>query len=255
MAAVSDGVLAVVPVLDWKRHGEPCINSMCAKGSSFGIAPEDVLIVDNAREANHRYAMRVELGGLDPMRYYRDPDGHNLGVARSWNVGVRMLADSKVDEYEYLLLVSSVMRFGPTLHTTWLEQMQRVWGQRVIEADGHSWHLIAFHRSVFETIGLFDPAFYPGYVEAIDFGRRLRLVGWEGGWARMWVNAMSAGVAAHLDLVSCPWAPLDEVYRAKWGGPKGEETFDRPYGDKPLDYIVEEPIPVLAQRYGLEMWW
>lgn len=244
---MSSGVLAVVPVLDWERHGRACIDSIAAKDSSLGLETLDVLVVDNARHAWR--------SPLPAFRTYRDPDGHNLGVARSWNVGARMLLDSKVDEYEYLLLVSSVMRFGPTLHTTWLEQMQRVWGQRVIEADGHSWHLIAFHRSVFETIGLFDPAFYPGYVEAIDFGRRLRLVGWEGGWARMWVNAMSAGVAAHLDLVSCPWKPLDDVYRAKWGGPKGEETFERPYGDKPLDYITEEPIPVLAQRYGLETWW
>jgi hypothetical protein len=244
-------VLAVIPVLDW-AIARPCIDSIAAPDSAAGLDPSEVLIVDNAREAFPHYAMTLEHGGLQPMRYHRDPDGHNLGVARSWNIGARAVLD---EGQEYLIVCSSVMRFGPLLHTSWLAQMERVWGARVIECDGHSWHLIAFHRTVLETVGLFDENFYPGYVEGIDYGLRLRMLGWEGGWPRMWVNALSAGVGAHVDMVSCPWTPLNAYYMDKWGGPKGEETHTRPWGDKALGYFPEHSIPELAEKYGLEVWW
>jgi GT2 family glycosyltransferase len=137
--------------------------------------------------------------------------------------------------------------------------MLAFWGADVIENDGNSWHCIAFHRRCFEGIGRFDPAFYPAYFEGLDFSYRLRMVGMEGGWPRVWINALSQGVALHNQAVSCPAAPLLAHYRAKWSGDKGEEQWTRPWGDKPLDYVVEEPIPVLAERYGLgpygETWW
>jgi len=95
--------------------------------------------------------------------------------------------------------------------------------------------------------------------EAADLAYRMRMVGREGNWANLWVNAMCSRVAGHLQYVSCPAGPLEAHMAAKWGGPKGAETFDRPFGKHPLDYIVEEPIPVLAERYGLGEygvgWW
>lgn len=249
---MSRSLLCVLPVVS-HHTADACLESLARHDSASGIDPADILIVDNTRDGSFAdWCLRG-------FRYYRDPDGHNLGVARSWNVGAReVLAQG----HDYLLVMSSVMVFGPILHTTWRRQMEEFWGEHVIECDGHSWHLIAFHRRVFETVGLFDPAFYPAYEEGIDYGYRMRQVGMEGGWRRCWVNAMSQGHAMHVNggtpddrLPSCKFGPLRDHYRAKWGGVKGEETFTLPYGDKPLDYIVEEPIPVLAQRYGLEVWW
>jgi len=221
-----------------------CIQSLLRKNSSAGISPENILIVDNSRDgwAEKRYNLTT----------YRDPYGHNLGVARSWNVAAKEVLYRKLD---YLLIMSVSMVFGPMLHTTWVEQMQNNWGENVIEATGHSWHLIAIHRRVFETIGLFDENFYPAYFEADDFSYRMRQVGMQGGWSQGWVNAMSQGVAMHIRDVSCPHKPLIDYYWRKWGGEKGAERWTKPFGDKPLDYWPERTIEEIAHAYSLGRWW
>lgn len=243
------GLLVVLPVII-PETADVCVASILRADSSMGIAPADVLIVDNSRDG---FAAKY---AADGFQVHRDPDGHNLGVAGAWNVGARAMLDEGRD---YLVLLSASVEFGPRLHCTWLWQMEQFWGAKVIEADGHSWHLIALHRSCFERIGLFDANFYPAYFEQIDWCYRLRMIGWEQGWVRVWVNALSRGVAAHNHLVACPAAPLLAYYAAKWGGPKGEETWVQPYGVKPLDYWEPTPIPVLAERYGLGEegvgWW
>lgn len=235
-------LLVVLPVIDTTTT-DICVESILMPDSAAGFGGKDMLLIDNTREGDiaDRYNLRT----------YRDPDNHNLGVARAWNVGAREVLDRGLD---YLVLLSSSMQFGPAMHTKWTWQMKTFWGSPIIEGEGHSWHLIAIHRDMFLRVGLFDPAFYPAYIEAIDFDRRLRLSG-IGGWPRAWVNALSQGTGLALPLVSCPAGPLLQVYKDKWGGEKSAETYSLPYGDKPLDYIVEEPIEVLAERYGLETWW
>lgn len=236
-------LLVVMPVMR-EEMTDVCIESIFMPNSAAGIKPEQILLVDNAKQAfAHKYGLRV----------YRDPEHHNLGVARAWNIGAREVLENK--NLEYLVIMSASMRFGPELHTTWVKQMQTFWGANCIEADGHSWHLIAFHRRVFELIGLFDENFYPGYFEAIDFGYRMRMLNIEGGWPRVWVNALSQGVAMHAPLISCPAEPLLAYYHEKWGGDKGEETHVLPYGDKPLGYFEHHSIPELAAKYRLKEWW
>lgn len=234
-------LLVVLPIIT-HDYAAKCVASIVQPKSAFGIPADDILVIDNTKDGSaDQYGLRT----------YRDWGGHNLGVARSWNVGIREVLDRKLD---YVVLLSASMLFGPIMHTTWLEQMRRFWGERVIEADGHSWHLIAFHRNVFEKVGLFDENFH-AYFEAIDFGYRMRQVGWEGGWRRCWVNALSQGVALHNEVVSVPAAPLLAYYRRKWGGDKGEEKFTRPFRDEPLDYWERISIPELAEKYGWTTWW
>lgn len=246
---MSGRILAVLPVIGDTGPSAPaqaCLASMAAPDCALGLTDaDDLIVVDNTRTG-------LALGDvpLDRVELYRDRDGHNLGVAGSWNVGARRVLD---EGHDYLLILSSVLLWGPTLHTTWREQMERFWGERVIECDGHSWHLIAFHRTVLEAVGLFDENFYPAYVEALDYSYRMRQRGWEGGWRRAWVNVLSQGHGLHIPLVACPWGPLDGYYRRKWGGPKGKEQYRLPFGvpGAPLDLWASTPIPVLAERYGL----
>jgi hypothetical protein len=242
---VTGDLLCVLPCIS-HHTADICLPSIVREDSAAGLDPSEVLIVDNSPAGSFTGWQRFG------FRYHRDADGHNLGVARSWNVGARAVLERGLD---YLVIMSTAMQFGPILHTTWRRQMETFWGAHVIEADGHSWHLIAFHRRVFETVGLFDPAFWPAYEEGIDFGYRMRLCGLEGGWTRVWVNALSQGHAMHVDIVDCPFVPLRNFYISKWGGAKGEEKWTKPFGDKPIDYITEEPIPVLAERYGVTRWW
>lgn len=239
------GLLVVLPVI-WDQTADRCVESILKPNNAFEVDPSDILVVDNSRDGfAEKYGLRT----------YRDPDHHNLGVARSWNIGAREVLNDGLD---YLVLLSSSMLFGPILHTTWLRQMREFWGAKVIEADGHSWHLIALHRTCFEKIGLFDTNFF-AYHEMIDWCYRLRMVGWEHGFQRVWLNALSTGVALHVPLIECPAQPMLDYYERKWQGPKGDEKWVQPFGNKPLDYFEEVPIPVLAERYGWgergDRWW
>ncbi len=243
------GLLVVLPVLV-AETADCCTRSILRDDSAFGIPPSDVLIVDNSRDG---FAAKYEQEGF---RYYRDPDSHQLGVARSWNIGARaVLAEGQ----DYLVLLSASMLFGPVMNSTWLWEMERLWGENVVEAETHSHHLIAFHRRVMETVGLWDENFWPAYFEAEDYSYRMRQVGWEGGWRRVSVNALSTRVAGHLRYVHCPADPLLAYRERKWGGPKMAETFTLPFGDMPLGYWPAATIPELAERYGYgprgELWW
>lgn len=247
--------LAVLPVIA-PHTAVPCIESMLAPSSSLGLAPREILIVDNTRTGE------VPTWGVvdDRCRYYRDPDGHNLGVARSWNVGARIVLAEQLD---WLVIVSASMLFGPDLHTTFREQVERHPDEQIVESTGNSWHLIAIARWTLEAVGLFDENFYPGYEESICWGYRQRLLGLEAkGWPRVWSNCMSQGYAMHVDrntweAPSCPAKPLQAYYETKWGGPKGEERFTTPFNrdDVGLDWWPERSIPELADEYALEVWW
>lgn len=238
--------LTVIPILDWEL-GKQCIDSIWKDDSAFSEDVEEVLIVNNEKDGSNRY--------IHPsFRWHRDSNGHNLGVAGSWNIGAKEVVKRKLD---YLIIMSQSILFGPMKETTWLRQMKTFEGYDVIESTGHSWHLIAIHRRVFEDIGYFDENFYPGYFEQIDFHRRMQLVGYgnkgDGHWTNVWVNAISQTVGHHSDLVLAD--PLLHYYNEKWGGDKHDETFNLPFGDKPISYFPNFTIPELAEKYQLKEWW
>jgi hypothetical protein len=234
-------LLVVLPILT-HEYADICVDSILMPNSAAGLLPEEILVVDNTREGTaDKYGLRT----------HRDPDGHNLGTARAWNIGAREVMERGLD---YLVICSASMRFGPLMHTAFSWQLREFWGAKVIQAEGHAWHLIALHRTCFERVGLFDTNFHC-YFEAEEWCLRLRLVGWEHGFVPVWLNAMSQGVALHAPSVSCPAEPLLAYRRDKWGGDKGFESFVLPWGNKPMDYFEDVPIPVLAERYGWETWW
>lgn len=241
--------VAVVPVIN-PEFDQICLDSLADPGSSWGIPVDQTLVVDNTRHGLPRSAWK------GPM--WRHPDGHNVGVARGWNVGIDFLRGTNADT---LTVVSASMFFGPALHCTWDWQIGDHPDLAVLECDGHSWHLITFHRRVFDLVGTFDGNFYPAYFEGIDFGHRMMHAGipgkWHDAWGTAWCNTLSRRVAGHLDMVDAPADPLLAYYRAKWGGNKGEETFVTPFGDPHLglDYWEDVPIPQLAARYNLTNWW
>lgn len=235
-------LLVVLPVVDQETF-ERCAESIVKPNSAAGLTTDEILVVDNTRKG---------LTKAFGFRTYRDPEGHNLGVARSWNVGAKEVLDKRQD---YLVIVSACIRFGPELHTTLKRQLEEYDGADIIEAEGHSWHLIAIHRNVFEKVGLFDSNFYPAYEESIDFCFRMSILDLEGGWPRFWVNAVSESIAHGSKVVSCPNPPLKAYYREKWCGDKGNELYTQPFGDKPLDYFEDVPIPELATKYNLKEWW
>lgn len=257
-------LLAVVPVI-WEETAAACLDSMLMPHSACGFWPEEILVVDNTRGGDVLApdgAVGRRLHGC-AVAVHRDPNGHNLGVAESWNVAAREVIGRRLD---WLVICSTSVIFGPELHTTFRREVEAYPDAQIVESMGNSWHLIAIARSTLETVGLFDPWFYPAYEEAIDWGYRQKVLGLEDvGWPRVWCNAMSIGHAVHVDrsrwdAPAAPNGPLRAYYDEKWGGPKGSERYTRPFGDLslPVDWW-ETPFSVAeaARRYGLPEgeWW
>jgi hypothetical protein len=238
---VDISVLLVIPVVS-RESAEKCIESILSDNNACGVNKKDILIIDNTKEG-----LGEDYHGL---RVYRDLKNHNIGVARAWNIGAREVVEKNID---YLIVMSSSMLFGVMKETTLLRQIATYKGFEIIEAEGHSWHLIAFKRDLFLEIGYFDENFYPAYFEDIDFAFRLRLLNQKRRWATFWVNAISQSTAKHSHL--CSAEPLLKYYKAKWGGDKGAETYNLPFNNKPIEYFKQNNIELLASRYELTEWW
>ena len=167
--------------------------------------------------------------------------GRNLGVPASWNLGVQTVIAEQID---YLVLASTSFRFGESGGRDFIDAVEMcdtggVWCQ-------HGWHLIAIGRAMFERVGEFDEAFWPGYWEESDLCYRLWLTGearrkfvpGDGfdpheNWCRVEVDGEFGEQAATLAAGLVPTRLLESAgyYEMKWGGPQGFETYEHPFND------------------------
>lgn len=163
----------------------------------------------------------------------------NVGVGAAWNQGLdRVVAEQR----DWLVLLSAATRFGPAGGDDFLVELAIGRPDVVAIEAGHGvgWHLIAFPRWVVEAVGRFDEIFF-AYMEDIDYSRRISLtLGLDPPyWNKtadldVSIAGFSHGVdlaKVHVDNYELAW-----LYERKWGGAKGAETFDVPYGSLPLTH-------------------
>jgi len=167
----------------------------------------------------------------------------NRGVAASWNQGVQWMRDEGKD---WLIIMSATCRFGESGGQDLLDALDVHPTAMAVEAWFLGWHLIAFHRRVFDLVGTFDENFYPAYFEDNDFGYRItRALGTDLGpwWPKPFLDVSDAGPAHGVRFagVQSPAQPLIDYYTRKWGGPPGHETFDRPFGNNSNELSYWEP--------------
>lgn len=169
----------------------------------------------------------------------------NLGVAGSWNIGVKHMVECG---HDWLVILSAGVRFGDAGGRDFLRCLEfqcEPWpsshGIGALEAaDGLGFHLIAFHKSVFQRVGYFDQNFYPAYHEDNDFSYRIQLAYGIDSRAPDFVGPLwpKVGTDAYLDSiahgilkggVTVDFVALEERYYSKWGGHSGSETFTTPF--------------------------
>ena len=152
--------------------------------------------------------------------------GHNLGVAASWNLGMKAAPVSP-----YFLITNHDITFGEG-------DLARL--EAIVDPGAAAvYHLLGFAafaitRHALNAIGTFDENFINGYDEDVDFSRRCELanlpridVGWSGthvGSATIMANPALRAWNGQSHMAN------DAYYARKWGGPKqGGETFDTPF--------------------------
>ncbi len=190
--------------------------------------PRDhILLVDNAASP-----ITWALPEPWPGRLVRP--GRNLGVAGSWNLGVRAVLAERLD---WLILASTSFRFGPPGGLDFVEGLGACAG-----ADGaqsyFGWHFIAVARHTLEIVGEFDEGFWPAYFEETDYLYRMGLAGLasprENGrpWAFIEMAGEYGRQAATLEdgLAPVDLSAASIRYELKWGGQQGRERFTVPFG-------------------------
>ena len=166
----------------------------------------------------------------------------NTGAAASYNIGARHVLARGLT---WLVTLSPSTRFGPSGGRDFVRALGEHADAWVVEAGMPvGWHLIAWHRRVFENVGLWDEHFWPVYGEDADISQRilvgLRDRGIDNAWrvfeSDAWLTMQ--GYSAHVGGVdvSGPQEAIWAYYVDKWGGRSGEELWDRPWRTKLLDY-------------------
>lgn len=93
----------------------------------------------------------------------------NLGVAASWNLGIKLLPHDHVWTF-----ASNDMWFRPG-DLERLSEASR--GSLTLSQYYPYWHTFAIGEDVVNRVGLFDERFYPAYFEDNDFKRRVQFAG------------------------------------------------------------------------------
>lgn len=163
--------------------------------------------------------------------------GKNLGVAGSWNLGVRAVIAEQLD---WLILASTSFRFGEPGGLDFIEGLARCAGE-VGAQSTFGWHLIAIARRTFEIVGEFDEAFWPAYYEDTDYLYRMALAGLasprENNQPWGWIDAegdFGRQAATLVDgLAPVNLSRCSTYYERKWGGRQGHEIYTVPFNGGP----------------------
>jgi GT2 family glycosyltransferase len=136
------------------------LNRMLA---SIDYPVDELIIIDNGNCTNVTRVNNVK-------RTYTVRMPHNLGVAGSWNLGIKSLPFA-----EWWL----VTNFDVTWPTGALERFdQQSSSERfVLSAGSPKWAAFSIGSDVVDRVGLFDESFHPAYFEDNDYTRRCERLG------------------------------------------------------------------------------
>ena len=205
----------IVPVLNRPELLEQML-------ASIDHQVEKVVVIDNGDVVDPLIGGRH----LYPFRVRVIAPGHNLGVAASWNLGIKATPLAP-----WWCIVNSDLTFGPgdlaRLDESVNPQANAVYYSLGMAAFGVTYHAI-------KAVGFWDEAIHPAYDEDIDWQRRARLVGTlevETGFTGSHVGSATIHSDPVLRMLNGrTHAANDIYYAAKWGGPKqGGETYSTPF--------------------------
>jgi hypothetical protein len=239
----------IMPAIDVQMTDE-CITSIDVD------LRERVIVIDNC-------ARRLRGNGPQLLR-----SRHNLGVAASWNLGVRV---ARAQSAAYVMLASTSTRFEGGARD--LDTLTEVMAEREILAlmpHPTYWHTALFDMRFFDTVGEADENFYPAYFEECDLERRALLAGLalvdDGQIPEATIKASTVRDGHGVDALraSFPgentinYEALGEYWQRKWGCHVDDRRdlntgYRTPFDvDLPLSYWPAVlNVHELHERYGI----
>lgn len=141
----------IVPVL----NGHNLLDKML---SSIHFPIENVIVVDNGKNANWEYSFKNP--NIENLYHLQMPT--NLGVPASWNLGIKSLPFA-----DYWLIVNHDIEFYPGSLETFKSNSN---AETLLLSNGlPKWCAFSIGSKIVETIGLFDEAIYPAYFEDTEY--------------------------------------------------------------------------------------
>lgn len=181
-----------------------------------------VVVIDNGDRIDPMIGGR----NLYPFQVRVIAPGHNLGVAASWNLGIKATPFAS-----WWLVSNDDITFGPGDLARWDEAIEPRSGILNLMLG---MAVFAVTPPLLQSVGWFDEGFINAYNEDVDYQRRAQLVGApivERGFTGTHVGSATIHSDPHFRY----WngrshASNDIYYMQKWGGPKqGGETFGSPF--------------------------
>ncbi len=179
---------------------------------------------------------QFKITGELPIEIYK-PE-HNLGVAGSWNLAMRMYPDAA-----YWLFIGNDMCLWPG-DLAKIDAFVRAHPDHVLNPCNYGHSLFVVQPSCIEKIGYFDLNYWPAYSEDQDQMYRIQLAGapWADvpdvraihGEPPLWGSSTVWSDPELRKRFAITQRNVGEFYRQKWGGPPGKETFTHPFNDESL---------------------
>lgn len=151
---------------------------------------------------------------------------HNIGVAASWNLGIKVTPLAP-----WWLFVNDDITFGPG-DLARLEATVDPGAAAIYFMLGMA--AFAITRHTVNAVGFIDEAIHPAYNEDLDYTRRIDLLGLprvEVGFSGTHIGSATIHADPVLRAINGrTHAGNDAYYAQKWGGQKqGGETFSTPF--------------------------
>jgi GT2 family glycosyltransferase len=165
----------IIPVLNRFDLLEECI-------SSIDCEVEHLLIVDNSGQ----YSM--------PSGLYNGKSTvlnmpANLGVAGSWNLGIKSFPFAP-----YWVIASNDIKYAPGQ----LQKLANESSPDVLIKTSQAWSSFSIGSNVVKTVGLFDENYHPAYYEDNDYETRMDRLGLRGSLVSADINVIAYGAATTI---------------------------------------------------------
>lgn len=222
--------LILIPVYKVSERVRKCIQSIQDN--------DHILLIDNSgtKECKEFEDLGIEVE-------YQD---QNIGVPRSWNIGLRR-------NHDWTFIVSSSMLFNkPFSHI--VDMLDGYEG--LMFRTTHVWHCNGVSKELVEQIGYFDENFYPGYFEDCDWDHRCG-VNKINEYGNIEIDAIcQVDGGATKDGVDVRINAVHDYFKRKWGGHRTREgwgEWKHPFNDptKSIDYWEPKTIEQLKEEYKL----
>ncbi len=164
-----------------------------------------------------------------------DNTTNNIGVAPAWNNGIQKMYDENAD---WLIILSAAIRFGDQGGMDLVRELESRPDHVVLEATHvFGWHLIAFHRSLFDKVGKFDENLGI-YFNDIDFSLRIQKAynQQNAAWDKVDVKLQDMGMAHGVKLAGVHEAADPKIlyFVQKWGRHPGAYqlgSYETPFNE------------------------